>query len=85
MTVTDKKITRNFSDGDWANTPDVVKKEYEKLEKYVVKLLDENQQLEQRLYKLEVAVNKNSSHSSKPPSSDSPYKKRYPSNNNNLN
>jgi transposase len=82
MTVTDKTIKRNFSDDDWANTPDLVKKEYEKLEKYVVKLLDEKQQLEQRLYKLEVVANKNSSNSSKPPSSDSPYKKRYPSNNN---
>jgi transposase len=79
MTVTDKTIARNFSDDDWVNTPDVVKKEYEKLEKTVLKLVDENEQLRERLYKLEVKANRNSSNSSKPPSSDSPYKKRsYP-------
>lgn len=85
MTVTNKTIKRNFSDDDWANTPDVVKKEYEKLEKTVLKLVDENEQLREHLYKLEVKANKDSSNSSKPPSSDSPYKKRYPSNNNQKN
>lgn len=59
MTGTDKTITRNFSDNDWANTPDVVKTEYEQLEKTVVKLVDENEQLRERLYKLEVTANKN--------------------------
>jgi len=77
MIVTNKKIKRNFSDHDWANTPDVVKKDFENLEKWVLKLLDEKQQLEQRLYKYEVKANKNSSNSNKPPSSDSPYKKRH--------
>ncbi|UCE07136.1 MAG: IS66 family transposase [bacterium] len=82
MPVTDKTIKRNFSNHDWENTPDVIKKEFEKLETLVFKLVDENEQLRERLYKLEVTVNKNSSNSSKPPSSDNPYKKRYPSNNN---
>lgn len=50
MTVTDKTITRNFSADDWATTPDVVKKEYEKLEKTVLKLVDENEPLRERLY-----------------------------------
>lgn len=79
MTVTDKTIKRNFSNHDWENTPDVVKKEFEQLEKWVLQLRDENEQLRERLYKLEVTANKDSSNSSKPPSSDSPYKKRsYP-------
>lgn len=41
--------------------------------------------LENVYIKLELTANKDSSNSSKPPSSDSPYKKRYPSNNNNKN
>ena len=76
MTVTDKIRTRNFSNHDWENTPDVIKKEFEQLEKMVLKLVDENEQLRERLYKLAVKANKDSSNSSKPPSSDSPYKKR---------
>lgn len=56
MTVTDKTIKRNFSNHDWENTPDVVKKEFEQLEKWVLQLRDENEQLRERLYKLEVTA-----------------------------
>lgn len=82
MTITDKRIKRDFTELDWANTPDAVKIAYENLETLVVKLLKKQEQLEQRLYKLESQLNKNSSNSSKPPSSDSPYKKPDSSNKN---
>jgi transposase len=75
MTVTNKRITRDFTKRDWSNTPDAVKKAYENLEKLVIELLEKQEQLEKRLYKIESQLNKNSSNSSKPPSSDSPYKK----------
>ncbi len=75
MTKKTLPIQRNFTEDDWAATPDSVKKEYEKLEKIVVELSENNKQLEQRIYKIEIQLNKNSSNSSKPPSSDSPYKK----------
>jgi transposase len=69
-------IKRNFSDTEWAATPPTVKEDFINLEKWVFKLLEEKKQLEERLNKAEVKVNKNSSNSSKPPSSDSPYKER---------
>ena len=80
MTKTSPYIKRNFTEHDWAVTPDSVKKEYEKLEKMVVELNENKQQLEQRIYKLEIQLNKDSSNSSKSPSSDSPYKKAGSSN-----
>ena len=76
MTIAAEPIKRDFTESDWANTPDAVKKAYENLETLVVELLEKKQQFEQRLYKLERQLNKNSSNSSKPPSSDSPYKKK---------
>jgi len=75
MTKKTLHIQRNFTENDWAATPDSVKKEYEKLEKIVARLTEKNEQLEQYIYKIEIQLNKNSSNSSKPPSSDSPYKK----------
>jgi len=75
MTNNSRHIQRTFTADDWAATPAAVKKEYEKLEKTVAELLEKNEQLEQRLYKIEIQLNKNSSNSSKPPSSDNPYKK----------
>lgn len=76
MIITNKHIIkRNFTEHDWTATPDSVKKEYNRLEKLVVMLLEKQGQLEQCIYKLESQLNKDSSNSSKPPSSDSPYKK----------
>jgi transposase len=83
MILTAERIKRNFTEFDWANTPDAVKKAYENLETLVVELVEQQQQLGQQLYKLESQLNKNSSNSSKPPSSDSPYKKRVGSSNKN--
>jgi len=75
MTKKTLHIQRNFTEENWAATPDSVKKAYEKLEKMVVELTEKSEQLKQRIYKIEIQLNKNSSNSSKPPSSDSPYKK----------
>ena len=75
MTKKPLHIQRNFTEDDWAATPDSVKKGYEKLEKTVVELTEKNEQFKQRIYNIEIQLNKNSSNSSKPPSSDSPYKK----------
>lgn len=69
-------VNRDFSYADWAATPESVKKAYVTLEKWALTLLAERQKLEDLLYKTEVKVNRNSSNSSKPPSSDNPYKER---------
>jgi transposase len=60
---------RNFSSSDWENTPQAVKDEFLRLEQQVKELKD-------KLDQLFITVNKDSSNSSKPPSSDSPYKKK---------
>jgi transposase len=83
MTIADKHIKRDFTETDWVNTPAAVKKAFENLETLVVELVVQQQQLEQQLYKLESQLNKNSANSSKPPSSDSPYKKKVGSSKNN--
>jgi len=59
----------NFSIADWDNTPAAVKQEFELLEQRV-------KELEVKLDQLSISRNKNSSNSSKPPSSDSPYKNK---------
>ncbi len=69
-------IARNFSDADWAATPESVKKAYIDLEKKVFELVEQKAKLEELLYRARVRVNKDSSNSDKPPSSDSPYKER---------
>ena len=69
-------IARNFSDADWAATPESVKKAYIDLEKRVFELVEQKAKLEELLYRARVRVNKDSSNSDKPPSSDSPYKER---------
>ena len=58
-----------FSDKDWAETPETVKN-------FVLFLLKKNAELEKRIEVLEKKLNKNSSNSSKPPSSDNPYKEK---------
>jgi transposase len=60
---------RNFSSSDWENTPQAVKDEFLRLEQQVKELKD-------KLDQLFITVNKDSSNSSKPSSSDSPYKKK---------
>lgn len=79
MTMVEKQTTRTFTERDWANTPESVKKAYANLETLVIELFKKKKQLEQRFDKSASQLNKDSWNSSKPPSSDSPYKKsRYP-------
>lgn len=59
----------NFSKSDWDNTPQAVKDEFIRLEKRI-------KELEDKMNQLLIMVTKDSSNSSKPPSSDSPYNKK---------
>lgn len=60
---------RNFSSTDWEATPDAVKEAFMRLEQKV-------KELEEQLDQLKIILNKDSTNSNKPPSSDNPYKKR---------
>ena len=53
MTMIKKQLPRPFTERDWANTPDAVKKAYENLERLVIELLEKQKQLEHRLYQLD--------------------------------
>jgi len=68
---------RNFSNSDWAKTPDAVKEDFIRLEETVILLVKKIKEIEKELHQLKSRMNKNSTNSDKPPSSDSPY--RYPS------
>ncbi len=59
---------RPFTEEEWNATPEPVRRAYELLEKQVL-------ELSLRIEKLEARLNMNSQNSSKPPSSDSPFKK----------
>jgi transposase len=61
-------INRPVTEEDWNATPEPVRRAYEALEKQVLELT-------RRIEKLEAMLNMNSQNSSKPPSSDSPFKK----------
>jgi transposase len=67
---------RPFSDLDWALTPPGVKRYIQYLEQAISGLGSKINTLENRTEKLETKVNKNSQNSSKPPSSDNPFKKQ---------
>ena len=69
------KAKRPFSDDDWQATPEPVKQYIISLEQAIALLIKKVEALEHRTEKLEGSVNKNSQNSSKPPSSDSPFKK----------
>jgi len=64
-----------FTDDDWKATPEPVKQYIRTLVETNVLLLSKISQLEKRIEVLENKSNKNSQNSSKPPSSDSPYKR----------
>ena len=66
---------RPFSNLDWAATPELVRQYIKNLEHTIFALLAKVEHLEKRTEKLEVQTKKNSQNSSKPPSSDSPFKK----------
>jgi transposase len=57
-----------FTEHDWAQTPPVV-------QAYVSTLHDEMNQLQEQVERLQARLNQDSTTSSRPPSSDSPYKK----------
>lgn len=67
--------TRPFTELDWQLTPEPVRQYIVYLEQTMMQMQNRLQQLEKRLEALEAKSNKNSRNSSKPPSSDSPYKK----------
>lgn len=69
------KLKRPFTDKDWQATPEPVRQYIIQLEDIVIKLYKETQDLKKRVAELENRLNKNSQNSSKPPSSDPPYKK----------
>lgn len=68
-------LKRPFSDLEWAATPQPVKQYIVYLEQTIATLVAKLEQHEKRIEQLEVRTNKNSQNSSKPPSSDNPFKK----------
>lgn len=73
------KTTRPFTEEDWLATPEPVKKAFIALEERVVELEAKVEKLTALVEKLEARLNMNSGNSSKPPSSDGPFKKKKPS------
>jgi len=69
------ELKRPFSDEDFQATPEPVRRYIIQLEDLVIKLFKETEDLKKRVTDLENRLNKNSQNSSKPPSSDPPYKK----------
>ena len=70
------ELKRPFSDEQWQATPKPVRDYIVSLENTVDELVDTVNKLEKRIDKLESQLNRNSQNSSKPPSSDPPFKKR---------
>ena len=67
---------RNFSDADWQATPEAVKRDFIRIEKIMLLFAQKLKELEEELNQLKAKMNKNSTNSDKPPSSDNPYKRR---------
>ena len=63
----------SYTKKDWDTVPESIKTYIKYIKNIVVALFKENKKLKERIDKLEGKANKNSSNSSKPPSSDSPY------------
>ena len=66
---------RPLSDLDWALTPQAAKQYIIELENILGQLVQRHEALEKRTDTLETRLNQNSQNSSKPPSSDGPFKK----------
>jgi transposase len=66
----------SFSDADWQDTPEAVKKDFIRMEEILLLFGQRLKELEEELNQLKTRVNKNSTNSDKPPSTDSPYRKR---------
>lgn len=71
-------IKRPFSESEWLATPEAVRQYIEALEQTLIELLTKAQQHEKRIAELENRLDQDSQNSSKPPSSDSPYRKPRP-------
>jgi transposase len=69
------QFKRPFSESEWLATPEPVRKYIEALETALAELIANAQQHEKRIQQLESRINQDSQNSSKPPSSDSPYRK----------
>lgn len=69
------KPDRPISELHWQMTPEPVREYIRHLEASLDQLKKQLHQVEQRVEKLEIRTKKNSTNSSKPPSSDSPFKK----------
>ena len=69
---------RPFSNLDWTLTPGPVKQYIIELENIIRQLQNRQDVLEKRIEMLEARLNQNSQNSSKPPSSDGPFKKPKP-------
>ena len=69
------KPTRPFTEADWLATPEPVQKAFIALEERVLELEEKVEKLTALVEKLEARLNKNSGNSSKPPSSDGPFKR----------
>lgn len=69
------ELKRPFTEEDWEATPKPVRQYIIQLEDIVIRLYRETEDLKKRVSDLENRLNKNSQNSSKPPSSDLPYKK----------
>ncbi len=69
------ELKRPFKESDWQATPEPVKQYIRSLEETIIQLLSKVDRMEKRIEALENKSNKNSQNSSKPPSSNSPFKR----------
>ena len=67
---------RSFSDADWQATPEAVKRDFSRMEEILLLFGQKLKELEEELNRAKTRVNKNSTNSDKPPSTDNPYRQR---------
>jgi transposase len=67
---------RSFSDADWQVTPEAVKRDFIHLEETMLLFGHRLKELEEQLNQAKTRMNKNSTNSDKPPSTDNPYRQR---------
>lgn len=66
----------SFSDADWQATPEAVKKDFIRMQEILLLFERRLKELEEELNQMKTRMNKNSTNSDKPPSTDNPYQKR---------
>jgi transposase len=67
---------RSFSDADWQATPEAVKRDFIRMEEILLLFGQKLKELEEELNRVKTRLNKNSTNSDKPPSTDNPYRQR---------